>query len=178
MNIRTLCLLTLGTTFALTSHAEGDALQSQSASLDSIATTEDLVTNFMIACAAQDEQRLREITTDDLRIEYALDTPGTYYGVDSLALSTECAALNGTTIELASVRVYPTADEQAIFVQYNTTGAIDFLENRQQLALVELHNKRIARIVNFSEPSNVIVTARERGNGRDRSAMALQDSGE
>lgn len=173
MNIRTLWLLALATTFALTSHAEGDA-----GSTEATTAIRDLITNFVSACAANDEQRLREITTDDLRIEYALDTPGTYYGFDSLALSSECSAQNGMESGLANVRVYPTADTQAIFVQYETTGAIDFSENRQQLALVELRDKRIARIVNFSEPLNVIVSARERGDGQDRSAMAQQHSGE
>jgi hypothetical protein len=173
MNIRNLWLLALATTFALTSHAEGDA-----ASTEAITATRDLITNFVSACAADDEQRLREITTDDLRIEYALDTPGTYYGLDSLALSSECSALNGMEVGLANVRVYPTADAQAIFVQYETTGALDFSENRQQLALVELRDKRIARVVNFSEPLNVIVSARERGDGHDRSAMARPHSGE
>jgi hypothetical protein len=173
MNLRTLWLLALATTFALTSHAESDA-----ASTEAITANRDLISNFVSACAADDEQRLREITTDDLRIEYALDTPGTYYGLDSVALSSECSALNGMDIAVANVRVHPTADAQAIFVQYETTGAIDFSENRQQLALVELRDKRIARIVNFSEPFNVIVSSRERGDGQDRSAMARQHSGE
>lgn len=172
MKTRMPWLVAIGATIAMTAHAGADAV---SRAAPSRAAGSDVIASFFAACAAQDEQRLRELATDDLRIEYALETPGTYYTLDSLALGSECAALDELAIDSASVQVFPTADEQAVFVQYELDGKLDFVEHRQQLALVELRGTRIARILNFSTPANVMLSKREHAEPH-KAAMLNKDA--
>lgn len=172
MNTRALLLVTIGAAYTLTAHAGAAASQPHDAIPN--AATADIITDFIAACAAQDARRLAQITTDDLQVEYALDTPGTYYAVDALDVTTECSALSGMHLELSTVRLYPTADQEAMFVQYERGGELEIFENRQQLALIELRDQRIARILSFSPPPGVVVTAPHDVERHDLSAVARQ----
>jgi hypothetical protein len=172
MNIRALVLFTTGFAYTLISHADADSSRAHAPT--PTAATKGIITDFIAACAAQDGGRLARLTTDDLRVEYALDTPGTYYAIDASDSATECSALSGMRIELSSVRLYPTADQEAMFVQYERGGELEIFENRQQLALIELRDQRIARILSFSPPSGVVVTAPHDAERQDLSAVARQ----
>lgn len=173
MKTRKPWLVAIGATIAMSAHA--DTYAASKAAPQSRAAGSDVIASFFAACAAQDEQRLRELATDDLRIEYALETPGVYYTLDSLALGSECAALDELSSDSASVQVFPTADEQAVFVRYELDGKLDLADSPQQLALVELRGTRIARILNFSTPAHVMLSNRERTQSH-KAAMLSKDA--
>jgi hypothetical protein len=110
------------------------------------------ITSFVAACASRDAARLNSVTTDDVRIEYALEDPGSYLSVDAASLITACTAQSApsnTGPGVANLWIFPTSDANAVFVQYDlTAGAAE--GPRRQLALVELRGERIARMLNYS----------------------------
>lgn len=106
---------------------------------------------FLAACAAHDEDRLLKLTTEDFRLDYALDEPGVYYSVDLQALAGECAAspIAARNGSIANLRILPTGEVDAMFVVYDIRTAGSRI-SRRQLALLEVRRDRIAHIRYFS----------------------------
>jgi hypothetical protein len=106
-------------------------------SADLIAKAEKVLGAYLTACTAGETPTLRQITTIDLRVDQALEEPGaflTFHGSTSAA----CDALGATGARLEDYWILPTNDETAVFVH---------AEGR--LALLELRDERIARVVNY-----------------------------
>ncbi|RPH54881.1 MAG: hypothetical protein EHM84_00715, partial [Lysobacterales bacterium] len=51
-----------------------------------ISQAERAITSYVAACATHDAPRLTSATTDDVRIEYALEDPGTWPSLDAASL--------------------------------------------------------------------------------------------
>lgn len=130
---------------------------------DPISRAERAVTDFLAACASHDAQGLHSVTTSDVRIEYMLDDPGTYLSMEADSLIAECAAnavADNSGSHVANLRIFPTGDANAVFVQYDApAGSVETMSHRQ-LALVEMRGDRISRILNFAgvPPSMVAST--------------------
>jgi hypothetical protein len=112
-----------------------------------IARTERAITGYVAACASRDVKRLTGLTTDDVRVEFTLDEPGTYLTLTSDSLIASCApgvspAGNGR------MWIFPTNDPNAVFVQYDLAVSSSKVATRQ-LALVEMRGEQIARMRNF-----------------------------
>jgi hypothetical protein len=115
---------------------------------DLIARTERALGGYVAACATGEGRALRQVTTDDLHIEYTLNEPGTYLTVDGGDAQAGCAAMAGLTSRTSNVWIFPT-NSAVMFVQFDAPTAAG-APSQRQLALVEMRGERIARIVNFS----------------------------
>jgi hypothetical protein len=116
---------------------------------------------FIAGCSSHDAQILDSVITDDVRIEYSLDVPGTYLTLDAISLADDC----GLNVESGAARIrtmwiYPTNDENAVFVQFDTAGDSSTAPLRRQLALVEMRGEKISRLLSFSPPANALVSVR------------------
>jgi hypothetical protein len=116
---------------------------------------------FIVGCSSHDAQMLDSVTTDDVRIEYSLEVPGAYLTLDAISLADDC----GITVEPGGARlrtmwIYPTSDQNAVFVQFETSGDTATAPPKRQLALVEMRGEKIARLLSFSPPANALVSAR------------------
>jgi hypothetical protein len=112
-----------------------------------ILRVERAITGYVSACASNDAQGLKGVLTEDARIEFAMDEPGTYLSIDASSWGADCAA------QISNLWIFPTLDANAVFVQYDvpsSTGALP----QPQLVLVEMRGERIARMVNFSGSSS------------------------
>ena len=92
-----------------------------SAAGDLIARAERAITQYVAACASRDATRLGSVTTDDVRIEFTLDDPGTYLTLSSDALMASCApgvAPSGKE----RMWIFPTNEANAVFVQYEVSA--------------------------------------------------------
>lgn len=113
-----------------------------------IALAERAVSGYASGCAKRDVDRLAEVTTDDLRLEYTLNEPGAWLVTDATTLLELCGArTSGESSVMTNVWIYPTSDAESVFVQYDAGPA-----RERQLMLVELRDERISRIVSFGEP--------------------------
>jgi len=171
MKSRNLFIPALGAVFALMTGAALSAdVAAQSprtaaaqAAGDLISRAERAVIDFLAACVSHDAQGLHNVTTSDVRIEYTLDDPGTYLGMDAGSLIAECAAntvAGNSGTHVANLWIFPTGDANAVFVQYDApAGSVDTMSHRQ-LALVEMRGDRISRFLNFAAvpPSMVAST--------------------
>lgn len=101
------------------------------------------IEGYVAACAKGEASALNKVTTEDMRLEYALDEPGTFLSIDANSIASGCGPLLFAEARIANWSILPTADDSAVFVHY------DMPEGRQ-LALVEMRGDRIARIVNYS----------------------------
>jgi hypothetical protein len=120
------------------------------ASADLIASAKRALTGFVAACATGEDEWLGKLTTDDVRIEYALEEPGTFLSIDA---SSGCGALNGPDGRLENLWILPTNDTSSVFVQYDTGEG-------RRLALVEMRGDRIARMVSYaSAPPALLANA-------------------
>jgi hypothetical protein len=123
------------------------------ASADLIARAKRALSGFVAACATGEDESLRKLTTDDIRIEYALDEPGTFLNVDASSGTVGCGALNGPDGRLENLWILPTNDTSSVFVQYDTGEG-------RRLALVEMRGDRIARMVSYaSAPPALLANA-------------------
>jgi hypothetical protein len=129
-------------------------------SADLIAKAEKVLGAYLAACSAGETPVLRQITTIDLRVDQALEEPGaflTYHGSTAAA----CEALGANGARLQDYWILPTNDETAVFVH---------AEGR--LALLELHNDRIARVVNYgSQPAGPACSAISASTERNVSSL-------
>jgi hypothetical protein len=171
MKMRNVLIVTAGAVLTLVSHAEDTAKETSTSAL----SIETAIAEFVAACAANDAQRLSDITTPDMRLEYALEDPGTYYGIDVESLVDECSMSAEREAQLSNLHIYPTEDEQVVFVQFQTADLRTPASWKSELAIVEMQANRIARIINLAPPAEVVVTAR-RAAQRERT-VAMQDGG-
>jgi hypothetical protein len=178
MSMRKFLILSASATLAFAVHAN-EASKQPSAIDARIASTmvgiEHAIYDFIAACASNDANRLSEITTDDVRIEYALENPGTYYGVDATSLATECS-LGSAAAQLANLRIYPTGEEDVVFVEFDMANLATPALVKSHLAIVEMQAHRIARIVNLSSPPDVGISASTSDTKRG-ARVAMQESG-
>jgi hypothetical protein len=111
-----------------------------------ILKVERAIIDYLSACASNDAQDLQGVLTEDARIEFAMDEPGTYLSIDASSWGADCAA------QISNLWIFPTLDADAVFVQYDVPASSGALQERQ-LVLVEMRGERIARMVNFSGSS-------------------------
>ncbi len=112
-----------------------------------ISRAERAINGFVAACVARDARALGSVTTGQVRVEYALDEPGTYLSMDASSLLAACAA-NNTGSRVSNLWIFPTNDANTVFVQYDAQSTES--GSHGQLALVELKGDRIARMLNFA----------------------------
>jgi len=111
-----------------------------------ISKVERAITRYVAACASDRAQDLNGVMTEDARIEFALEEPGTYLSIDASSSAADCAA------QISNLWIFPTLDADAVFVQYDVPASGGAMQERQ-LVLVEMRGDRIARMVNFSGSS-------------------------
>jgi cytochrome c len=131
-----------------------------------ISSAERAIDRFVAACAARDVRALSNVTTGEVRVEYALDDPGTYLSMDASSLVAACAA--NTTAATPGSRVsnfwiFPTNDPNTVFVQYDAPAEANDGTSHRQLALVEMRGDRIARMLNFAAVPRSFVAGIVRG---------------
>jgi hypothetical protein len=123
------------------------------AAADLISKAERAITDYVAACASRDGQHLDRLTTEDVRIEFALDEPGTYLSMDASSLVAGCganAALGRSGSDISKLWIFPTLEANSVFVHYEVSApSIDSMPQRQ-LLLLEMRGDRIARMVNFA----------------------------
>jgi cytochrome c len=112
-----------------------------------ISRAERAINGFVAACVTRDARALSSVTTNQVRVEYALDEPGTYLSMDESSLLAACAA-NNSDSRVSNLWIFPTNDANTVFVQYDAQSTDS--NSRGQLALVELNGDRISRMVNFA----------------------------
>jgi hypothetical protein len=119
------------------------------------------LTQFIAGCSSHNSQLLNSVTTDDVRIEYSLDTPGTYLTFDAISLDIDCGInMESGGSQIRAMRIYPTNDEDVVFVEFDTTSDSTMAPSKRQLALIEMRGEKIARLLNFSPPTKALVSAR------------------
>ncbi len=112
-----------------------------------ISRAERAINGFVAACVARDARALGSVTTSQVRVEYALDEPGTYLSMDASSLLAACAANNASS-RVSNLWIFPTNDANTVFVQYDAQSTES--GSRGQLALVEMKGDRIAKMLNFA----------------------------
>jgi len=112
-----------------------------------ISRAERAINGFVAACIARDARALSDVTTSQVRVEYALDEPGTYLSMDASSLLAACAANNAGS-RVSNLWIFPTNDANTVFVQYDAQPAES--GSHGQLALIELKGERIVRMLNFA----------------------------
>ena len=112
-----------------------------------ISRAERAINGFVAACVARDARALGSVTTGQVRVEYALEEPGTYLSMDASSLLAACAANNAGS-RVSNLWIFPTNDANTVFVQYDAQSTE--AGSHGQLALVELKGDRISRMVNFA----------------------------
>jgi hypothetical protein len=112
-------------------------------SADLIARAERAIDAYVTACAKREAQALIDVTTADVRLEYALEEPGTFFSIDASSINAGCGSLFYGEARLTNWWILPTNETSSVFVQYDTAEG-------PQLALVEMRGERIARIVSYS----------------------------
>ncbi len=107
------------------------------------------VEGYLGALSIHDSAGLSRFFTDDAVVEFVSDEPGAAlsFHADSLLDGTTPVA-GGVPQQAIGLRVLPTADSSAVFVQYKLAAA----DERSQVALVEMHGDKISRMVNFNAP--------------------------
>jgi hypothetical protein len=122
---------------------------------------QDALTRFVAGCSSHDAQLLNSVTTDDVRIEYSLDTPGMYLTLDAISLAADCGINMGSGgSHIRTMQIYTTNDENVVFVEFDTTSDSSTVPLKRQLALVEMRGEKIARLLNFSPPANTLLSER------------------
>jgi hypothetical protein len=58
------------------------------------------------------------------------------------------------------MQIYPTNDENVVFVEFDTTNDSSIVPLKRQLALIEMRGAKIARLLNFSQPANALLSGR------------------
>jgi hypothetical protein len=119
------------------------------------------LTRFIAGCSSHDAQLLDSVTTDDARIEYSLNTPGTYLTLDATSLADDCGInMESGGSRIRTMQIYPTNDEDVVFVEFDTTSDSSNVPLKRQLALVEMRGEKIARLLNFSPPASALLSER------------------
>jgi hypothetical protein len=119
---------------------------------DLISRVRHAISGYVAACTSHDARALDDMTTSDVRVEYALEEPGTYLSVDSTSLMADCATGlpgAGRKAQLSNLWIFPTRDANAVFIQYDLPATPTGTTSQRQLALVEMRGERISRMLNF-----------------------------
>jgi hypothetical protein len=136
----------------------------------------DALTRFIAGCSSHDAQLLDSVTTDDVRIEYSLNAPGTYLTVDAISLGDDCGINMESGSHIRTMQIYPTNDENVVFVEFDTTSDSSTVPLKRQLALVEMRGEKIARLLNFSQPTNALLGGRGAASPSFTSRAASRDA--
>lgn len=118
------------------------------------ARAEQAFAAYVAAWSSGEAGALSDVVTEDAVIEYALPRPGSFLTVDvdtaSAVCATETAALEPR--QLANLWIFPAPDEKTVFIHYDTAGASTRAASaaEQQLLMLEMRGKRIARIRNLT----------------------------
>lgn len=108
------------------------------------------------AMATHDTSVLPKLFTDDAVVEFVTDTTGSYLAVHADSLLEDAApGSDRRRPHVTNVRVFPTNDKNAVFVQYDIVA--DSGEHSEEtsgrLALVEMRGDKIEKMVNFNAPA-------------------------
>lgn len=124
-----------------------------------ISRAEHAIVGYVAACVSNAAQDLNGVMTEDARIEFALDEPGTYLSIDASSWAAGCAAnvRSGDSPRMSNLWIFPTLDADVVFVQYDVPAPAGAVLERQ-LVLLEMRGERIARMVNFTSASTASVT--------------------
>jgi len=124
-----------------------------------ILKAERAIIGYVSACASNDAHDLKGVLTEDARIEFATDEPGTYLSIDASSWAAGCAAnvRSGDSPRMSNLWIFPTLDADVVFVQYDVPAPAGAVLERQ-LVLLEMRGERIARMVNFTSASTASVT--------------------
>jgi len=120
----------------------------------SMARAERAFTTYMAALASQEPHALSRAMTDDATVEYAASVPGTYRTVAGYALfpASGCMAAHAQAQRISNVWIFPTADSNTVFVQYEANAAPTSrceTSKRSNLLMLELRGDRISRLRSF-----------------------------
>jgi hypothetical protein len=118
---------------------------------------ERAIKGYVAACISGEGQALRRVATYDLRVEYTLNEPGMYLSIEGGASPVNCAAIGGGA-QVSNLWIFPTSEASSVFMQYEVPGSTGTTP-QTQLALVEMHGERVARIVNFGALPAALVAA-------------------
>jgi ketosteroid isomerase-like protein len=121
----------------------------QSAELISRAQTG--LEQYLRACSEGDENGVERTLTRDAVVEYALEEPGIYRTIDATLLIDRCRVNSGNGVEqpVSNLWIYPTPDENTVFVHYDIGAGTAYHE--RHLVLLEMRGDRIAKIRDFSD---------------------------
>jgi len=120
-----------------------------------VARADHAFSAYLAASSSQDVRELNNALTDDAKVEYASQTPGTYRTVDgySLLAEAEDTAVRASAMDrVSNVWIFPTGDANAVFVQYETTSdstVFQGAEKKAHLVLLEMRGDRIAWMRSF-----------------------------
>ena len=175
----TMLTFATGATLAADVAAQVPRTAAAQTAADLISSVERAITGYVAACVSRDARGLNSVTTEDVRIEYALDTPGTYFSLDANSLIADCAAntpADNSESHVSNLWIFPTHDSNAVFVQYDApAGSAETLSHRQ-LALVEMRGDRISRMLNFAAvPSPIIASAVREAAATDAGRAAFDN---
>ena len=106
--------------------------------------------------STHDTSALPKLFTDDAVVEFVTDTTGSFLAVhaDSL-LEDGVPSSELHRSHVTNVRVFPTNDKNAVFVQYDIVADSGDRsdETSGRLALVEMRGEKIEKMVNFNAPA-------------------------
>jgi len=146
------------------------------ASANVIARANRALRDYVVACSAGDDEAIARIVTSDAVVEYVLEEPGTYLGVEAAALSADCssnAKQAGAGASVSNLWIFPTSDSNTVFVKYTTSPG-----DPEHLALLEMRGDRIFKMRNFSPapaPSHM-ASAVTRASGSQRANTTTRRS--
>lgn len=114
---------------------------------------------YLDACEFAEARDPHDIVTNDVRIEYTLGSPGAYLSFDASALFAGCAAALASIAQQKVLWIYPTAEKNSLFVQYDTPDTPTAPTPSQPVALIEMRGDRIQRLRNFGAPPPALLAA-------------------
>jgi hypothetical protein len=126
------------------------------ASASIIARVDRALRDYVAASSTGDDEAIARIVTSDAVVEYMLEEPGTYLGVEAAALSANCsgnAKQAGAGAYISNLWIFPTNDSNAVFVQYTTSADVRSpaqLPDSEHLALLQMRGDRIFKMHYFS----------------------------
>jgi len=126
------------------------------ASANLIARVDRALRDYVAACSTADDAAIARIVTSDAVVEYVLEEPGTYLGVEADALSANCsgnAKQAGAGASFSNLWIFPTSDSNTVFVKYTTSRG-----DPEHLALLEMRGERIFKIRNFNVDARTLST--------------------
>jgi len=120
--------------------------------------------DYVAACSTGDDETIARIVTSDAAVEYVLEEPGTYLGVEAAALSAACssnAKQAGAGASISNLWIFPTSDSNTVFVQYTISSDVRSpaqFPDSKHLALLEMRGDQILKMRNFSADAGSLST--------------------